>query len=363
MSERYKIKRMNSEELMYEYPINRINIEDYIIKNFSLIDFERCNISILLDFLLSKESGINRICLVGTPYGLLLYLLYVGDFTNTLFVFYGNYPLIDAISKLRNYGVVCLCVSNDKLTKHENTVNQCLVDYISSNLSQFAIDVYGQDTAPIISNFINDNFALFEDGRISYISREDANRTNGFHVNIYDVGIKKIIYTGLEEIPSDLKKIAHIISIEEYWNRLSQTRQAEIMEIFGFSPFRLKEIIMSGRDTILFTRNYSKVGKCSEFDHVQMYKEILSHYNLNNVIIKPHPNDDVIYEDYFKDCVVLPKKMPAELIWLNKLPIKTVVSVDASSNIFGTFKGKIKVDLYPDMLRKYHVIRTRKEMP
>ena len=77
--------------------------------------------------------------------------------------------------------------------------------------------------------------------------------------------------------------------------------------MFELKKSELKQIIDDGRDIVLVTRNYSKVGKCSEKTQVDMYREILSNYNERNVIIKPHPNDDVDYKKYFSNCVILSK--------------------------------------------------------
>lgn len=339
--------------------INKVKIEECIINNTTLLEREEYNIKKLLNFLQHKQSNVNKICIVGTPYGLLLYLLYIVNFSDTLFIFYGNYPLTDAINSLRKKGNICLLLSNDTISNRHKELYQLVLDYLSQNINNYSVDIYGQDTSPIVQKFINNRFVLFEDGRISYISREDSYKTRGFHINTYDDGINSIIFTGLETIPLELQNKSQLINFIDCWNKLKPIQQENILDIFGFNTSKMKKLIMSGRNIIIFTRNYSKVGKCSESNHILMYKEILSHYNLNNIIIKPHPNDNVAYEEIFKSCVILPQKMPAELIHLCGLPIKTVVSVDDSSNIFGLFNENVEIDLYPELLEKYKVIQTR----
>lgn len=335
------------------------NIEEFIISNISSEEYNNYNIAKLLKFLLHKDNDVKRICIVGTPYGLLLYLLYIGDYLNTLFIFYGNYPLIDAIRTLQAKGCICLYVSNNIIPSNEKEFYQVIVDYISDNLDSYPVEIYGQDTSPIIQKFINERFTLFEDGRISYISENDSKKTHGFNVSVYDSRIKQIIYTGLEIIPQKLKDHSILINLNNCWNSMSQIQKNNILDIFGFNISSLNELIKSGRDIVIFTRNYSKVGKCSEANHIQMYSEIISHYNINNIIIKPHPNDNVLYQKVFDNVVVLPTKMPAELIMLCGLSIRKVVSVDASSNIFGAFNEETSIELYPELLNKYNVIKTR----
>lgn len=338
--------------------MNNDDIVNVITNSFSVTEKENLNIETLLNFIQHTQKNINKICIAGTPYGLLLYLLFIKDFSKTLFIFYGNYPLSDAIDELRKQGYVCLETGRSALTVKENDLYLSIIKYLSSNINQYPVTVYGQDTSPIVNEFINDRFVLFEDGRISYISRADAKKTKGFHVNIYDSGINTIIYTGLEPIPKELQCIAQIVDLKEQWNSMNYLHQKLTLKVFGFDIMEISQLISSGRDTILFTRNYSKVGKCSEANQIHMYTDILSNYDNNKIIIKPHPNDDIDYKQFFGDCIVLPKKMPAELIQFCNLPIKKVVSVDATSNVFGVFSN-VEIDLYTEMIEKYHIIKTR----
>ena len=59
--------------------------------------------------------------------------------------------------------------------------------------------------------------------------------------------------------------------------------------------------------------------------------------------------------------MILPKDLPAEIMWLCELPIKAVAGVDPNSNVFGTFKNKARVDLFPELSEKYHIISLRKK--
>jgi len=316
------------------------------------------NIPLLINFLTQTNTDIDKICIVGTPYGLLLYLLFIGNSKNTLFIFYGNYPLASAIENLRKNHYVCLELDNIKLSHKENELNLSIVDFIASHLNQYSIPVYGQDTSPFIAKFINERFTLFEDGRISYISKFDAQKTKGFHVSIYNEGISSIIYTGLEKIPLCLREISTLVDIKVLWKSLPSDQQKFVQDIFGFNASKLNVLLATGHDTILFTRNYAKAGKCKYSEQVNMYKDVLSNYDANKVIIKPHPNDNVDYLQIFKDNIVLPSSIPAELIWLCDLKINRVVSVDDSSNIFGTLDN-VAIDLYPEMIDKYNIINTR----
>lgn len=303
-----------------------------------------------------KLTNIDKICIVGTNYGLLLYMLYIKDYRNTLFFIHGFYPLASAISFLRKNGCVCMFLSFDENIENEARIYNMILGVLS--LVRKDINYYIQDTVPQISYFEDLAVNLIEDGRISYISEEDAKKTKGFDVHIYKKCVKKIIYTGMEMIPISVADKVEIIDFRDCWDKLEEMKYS-LLEMFELKKSELKQIIDDGRDIVLFTRNYSKVGKCSEKTQVDMYREILSHYNDRNVIIKPHPNDDVDYKKYFPNCVILSKKIPAELIWLCRMPIKVVVSVDDSSNLFWVFKDSLRIDLYRELIKKYNIIRLR----
>lgn len=339
------------------YYIMEFLLKKLIYKSFSDDKIYELNLYKLPQVLEGKLRSINKICIVGTNYGLLLYMLHIKKYCNTIFFIHGFYPLASAISFLRKNGCVCMFLSFDENIENEARIYNMILGVFL--LGGCDINYYIQDTVPQICYFEDFCVNLIEDGRISYISEGDAKKTKGFDVHIYKKCVKKILYTGMERIPISVADKVEIIDFRDCWNKLEEEMKYSLLEMFELKKCELKQIIDDGRNIVLFTRNYSKVGKCSEKTQVDMYREILSNYNERNVIIKPHPNDDVDYKKYFPNCVILSKKIPAELIWLCRMPIKVVVSVDDSSNLFWVFKDSLRIDLYREMLKNYNIIRLR----
>lgn len=308
----------------------------------------------------TKKKLINdfsNICVVGSSYGLLLYLLYVGDIKRTIFVFQGHYPLKSIADEMRKLGCVCFFISYNENYENERIAWSEMVKQIASCDFRF----YIQDTMPAFEWFKDKPVYLIEDGRISYISRLESLKTNGFNIYIYQPNVKEIIYSGLEPVPDGINCKTTIISIYDYWNRKTDNEKKQILAIMGFDFENVMGLVLSGRDTVVFTRNYSTIGKCSLQNHINMYKELISHYDSKKVIIKPHPNDNVNYETIFPQCCVLSRAIPAELMLLCGVPIVYVASVDASSNVFGSLNKCFHVDLYEYLLEKYDVISLRKK--
>lgn len=312
------------------------------------------NFSRIEDFVFQNKTFEN-ICVIGSPYVLLLYLLYSGDLKNTIFVFQGKYPLKEAADNLRRYGCTCMFISYD-----ENVTNEGhMWNEVIQSIDYKDINIFVQDTMSAFENFSGKPITLIEDGRISYISYSDSQKTKGFKVYSYHPDVKQIIYAGLEPIPDALKNKSIVISIEDLWNKKNKVEKKQLLSIFDFDYDDMIQLINTGRNIIVFTRNYSTIGKCSLQEHLDMYREVISNYNQNQVIIKPHPNDNVNYQAYFPTCCILPTKLPAELLHLCSIPIKTVVSIDASSNVFGSIGGDVKIELYEHLLKKYNVISLR----
>ena len=295
---------------------------------------------------------------MGTLYGLLLYILYNRQWKNTLFIIYGFYPFKDVVNRLRQMGVTCVFVSFDESIENESVVcKNILCELAEMNNNQM---IYGQDTVPYITLFFQRRFTLIEDGKISYISEEDSLKLKGFSIYVYNENVNNIIFAGLQDIPPQLNKKAEVINFEEQWAVLSALEKDQILNVFGFDYSRYIELIDQGRNIVIFTRNYSKVKKCSYNTHILMYRELISKFDENKVMIKPHPNDEVEYDRYFDKCIVLPKDLPAEIMLMCQVPIKTAVSIDDSSNIFGVMNnGAIEVKFYPELLKKYNIIKIR----
>ena len=306
---------------------------------------------------LSHRDEFENICVIGSPYGLLLYLLFVQDITKTIFVFQGRYPLKDAADRLRALGAICVFISYDENEKGEGQQWYNAIRVLDLD----AMNVYIQDTMPAFELFPQKAITLIEDGRISYISHCDSMKTKGFKVYIYSPNVKNIIYTGLESIPNDLIDKSTVIQIEKCWNDLDNSMQNRILFIFEFDSNDMLQLIKEGRNIIVFTRNYATIGKCSLESHIKMYKEIIANYDPHRIIIKPHPNDDVNYSMYFPDCFILPTKLPAELLYLCKIPIDTIASVDTSSNVFGCIQSGVHINLYEHLLNKYDIISLRSQ--
>lgn len=72
----------------------------------------------------------------------------------------------------------------------------------------------------------------------------------------------------------------------------------------------------------------------NNLEHTLLYQELIDFYgkNLNGLIIKPHPNSHIDYENYFNGLTVFDKDMPIEFLCLNKeLHIENVLCLQTTA--------------------------------
>lgn len=94
-----------------------------------------------------------------------------------------------------------------------------------------------------------------------------------------------------------------------------------------------KKVLTKGKKVLIATVYLYKGGYVStEEAQLNIYKKIVDYYNRDGVtvFVKPHPLDDVCYES-LKNCVVLEKDFPIEVLDFLDIEIDTFVTVVSSS--------------------------------
>ncbi|MCP2005426.1 UNVERIFIED_ORG: hypothetical protein J2Y78_003966 [Buttiauxella agrestis ATCC 33320] len=199
--------------------------------------------------------------------------------------------------------------------------------------------------------FINKSidFTLIEDGLANYVKNNRGNV--GFLKRLlldadacdfgYNEKIKKIVLSGLSEIPGELKEKSHIIDIKYLWENISQDLKDCFLET-------LSDGIYSPLDKIvIFTQPFSEHGIMTEHEKIEMYRTIFHYYEAKygkeDICIKTHPRETTLYENYF-DCKVIHTSVPGQIMLLVDKPdiIATIyssvgyTSLNIRNDIWGT---------------------------
>ncbi len=86
-----------------------------------------------------------------------------------------------------------------------------------------------------------------------------------------------------------------------------------------------------------------------------MYKYILKKFEGKNLIIKPHPRDEIDYKKIFNDSVILKRTYPIEILnFVNNISIKRCITA-FSTSIDGINFCEEKIKLGYDFVEKYRI--------
>ena len=309
-----------------------------------------------------------------TQYSLLVYLLISKDWRDTQFIFSGSristeiirklglcvkFPIIGAytvgigemIRKNSNFLLLFFFRVAYKLLRMRMKIKFSCWKYF---LKTQCIKVYGQDHAEMASFFFDYDFTLIEDGASNYFTYDQLlkdlkviglDNLDKFCPLGWNNYVNTIYLSGRGRIPAELEHKTKIFDLHEQWKCKSEKEQKDIMGIFNFDYDKMYNIVSSGKNVFLLTQNLSPLY-FSASELVNIYKDILSPYSYENVVIKPHPVDYICYEEFFPSCMVLRDEFPFELMYFTAIPIKKVVSIDSTA-IMGLWDSSL-IDAHPE---------------
>lgn len=279
-----------------------------------------------------KISKPEKLCIVNSNYSLLLYLLHIEKDVNKTMFICGDGISKDIFANL-TYGF--------KLPRFKNRVvhnSYLMIYYLFSWLILKPIlkakfkNSYGHDHL-YFSNLLNVNYVTIEDGLGNYITNgPKSNKLLKFFTDI-DAPLgrcnksKKVVLTGMRDVPVDLKYKTETINIYDSWSRLNESDKGEISAVFNCSKSLLKFI--SGKD-ILITQPLSEDGYITEKQKTDAYQDLLSLTGIKSFILKRHPRDRTKYK-FTQTYSEINNAIPFELLTLNGVRFSKAVTIYSGS--------------------------------
>lgn len=147
------------------------------------------------------------------------------------------------------------------------------------------------------------------------------------------------------------------INLKQAWQCQTLENQAKIAHIFGVSETDLNNL--KNREVILVTQPLSEDGIVSEDDKIRLYLNIASNYDINKLIIKPHPRENTNWQTIFPTVPVITSQVPAEL--LSDIVHIQKVATFFSTAAFGMTAEK-NVDIYSKDFGKLFFSNPNKKM-
>ena len=326
------------------------------------------------------DNNLIRICVVDTPFTLFYYLLLFGVNENDIFIMSKHVPepirnnidhIYFPITQIYPYENISYILKDIWLfiklvfeliklriklyskTKGQN-VKACgqghllfsfpLYEYPNSALIEDGIGNYRQlpeykDFSPIPKLILNKIFG-------KYIRKP----IDGFgtHPNI------KEIYLTKNQGYCDLIKDKVIVNgLDDLKNSIDETQKNKILKIFN-----VDKIIKNIKDTdiLLLTEPFTECLELTLEEEIEIYKDIISKYNPQDIIIKPHPQEEKDYTKYFPNIRIITTPFPLELFELMNVKFKKIITIHSSAAL--NFKNG-EVEFYDGEINNENVNKCR----
>lgn len=297
----------------------------------------------------------DNICVVNNTHGLLMYFLkYPEKFTSTLYVCQDDLPSVIRSNLTK---VIVMRSFNDDKKKIAIIKRIAYRIYMHCSkfwyLKRFSKTVCGHDHLYFSGSFISDKFICLEDGTANYLTKHRKTsmlkslireKILGVSSDIYGHSdkIKKVVLSGMMEIPDELSKKSDVIDIVNTWKDCAEENKKSFLSVFDVKDDLPNKSIM------IITQPFSEDGYVTEDEKINIYKSLLEYYNkkydISEICIKPHPREKTDYKSYF-DCTVIESPVPAQVLIL-EMGVKIISTLYSSVgymaidgceiNLFGT---------------------------
>lgn len=331
----------------------------------------------------------KNICLVTTVYSFFLYLLIKGYNENDIFIFTAWFPR-DVSKNVKHiqmppvafrHGGAKMYSTDSIIGIFKNILGyfKYFYGYIKLRILLFIktynkdICIYGHAETPFSFIFYeNEHSYIIEDGIGNYsadicethkinpiidkllhicgIYFLNKNEGLGTHKNI-----KKVYLTNENNNPL-IKDKVEVINIKKLWNKLSNEKQKEILNLFNVP---LDNINFNSKTALILTQPLYEDNLATLEDEFKIYDEFFEKFKDYEIIIKPHPRDKKDYEEIYPNVKVIDRYFPIELLSL--INITPTVVCSAVSNALLNFENS-EIYVYQGKLKNERLNNIRRDL-
>lgn len=296
-----------------------------------------------------------KIVLENSVYSFFLYLLIDNNWEQSIFIL--DEPLYDKVckkmEKIKIYKYRDLSYKKHLILFYIEKFRLFFYLFKMKILGDSSYYLYGEDM--MMSYFYKKRkIHLIEDGTWSYKIREEEKTflkrlkrvirlENPFYnFSGEDNSVEKVYLTGLGEIPVSIKEKVEIVDLKKLWDEKTIEERNKILNFFDINLEKLKRI--KSKKYLLLTQPLSEDGTLSEKEKIEIYSEILSNYDLKDIVIKVHPREKLNYGNIFPEVEILDEYFPVELFKIFNIEPEKVITI-FSSAVFGIAKRE-NIDFY-----------------
>lgn len=330
-----------------------------------------------------SNNKTKRICVVDTAFSLLYYFLLFGVNENDIIVMseYVPKPIRDninhiyfPINRIYPYDSIkhilidlwlfirlAYEILKLRIKLHNKTKGYDVKAYGHGHLF-FSFPVYEYPDNGIIEDGIGNYAELPEFKEFSPIPKFIFNKIFGKYIRrpIDGFGthpnIKKIYLTKNQGYVNHIKDKVITNGLDELINSIDKSQKDKILKIFNADTLFNN---INENDILLLTEPFTECRELTIEEEMEIYKDIISKYNPNQIIIKPHPGEKKDYSKYFPDVRVVTTPFPLELFNLMEVKFKKIITIESSAAL--NFKG-IEVEFYDGEISNEKINERRKRV-
>ena len=309
----------------------------------------------------------KKLCIVGSLYGLFVYLIYSTkkEIDNTKFIIdkeiepFVNIITTDyyVVSRSKLFKIPLFCIiyyriifhlylfcSKEKYTIYAQD-HTCYASYILGNKEYIMIE-----DAPHIAKLFSSYEEYFKD-KLLY-EKKRRNYMGKLIGLIYGQSYKlphglsptakMLLLSADDHLEYTSKKDVLLFNFEESWKNKDISEKTQILNTFNLTSNDVEKI--KSRSVILFTQPLFDRKYCSYEEHARIYKKILDNYPSNQIMIKVHPQDTFDYKSICNEAYIFNKKVPSQLI--DVLGVKFNIAVTVCSSAVYSLSYPVKIDFY-----------------
>ncbi len=325
----------------------------------------------------NKNLTNKRLCIIDTPYSLFLYFLICGVNKDDIFVMsnhiskdirkninpiyfpYNNFYSNNSVKNIFILIRLIFEVLRLRIILHFRTKN-CNVEVYGHAHLLFSFPLYEYENSNIIEDGIGNYADLPVYKEFPPLKKFIYEKFFGKYFDtIYDgfgthPNIKKIYLTKDSGFSELIKDKVEVVDLEKLIVSLSSDEKSEILKIFNGEDI-LNEDIPS--DSILLLTEALYEGNYLSLDEeINIYKEMISKYDLKDIVIKPHPSDQNDYTKFFPGVKVIKTRFPLELFGLLGIKFKKILTIHSSAAL--NFKD-VEIEFYDGEINNETINKTR----
>lgn len=310
-------------------------------------------------------NNIEYVCMAGTVYALLLYLLWSDvDRLRKTYFFFGDGIDKSIRERFDNYSYYSTNRTTgwNMMKRRFNKIklrlfSRCMFPFLKK------AQIFAQDHvyfAPLLIR--NRQYTLLEDG-VNWFSihmRKDSQTymrmisyQNSFigrlqslflgSLSTHPYGISKqclrVILSAKDDSPALQGKEVVVLDMLSLWNDSDDEKKEFILHLFGISSDDIE--LLCDKSTILFTQPFFSDNILTKIEHYEVYKDIISQIQPDKLVIKTHPRDKFPYREFFNDVLVFDKPVPMEL--LSMIGINFSKAVTICSTVVYTIPYEVEI--------------------